>query len=104
MPVVAYSLAPSQRPSRAVLVLVFFRFASAAQVVLVLVFLQKPIRSWKLIADVTYLLYSHMLLFQLVFILRPFARSGLSPLLVMAAHRSHHVDVECQVLALGPEV
>ena len=65
---------------------------------------QKPIRSWKLIADVTYLLFSHMLLFQLVFILRPFARSGLSPLLVMAAHGSHHVDLECQILALGSEV
>jgi len=102
--VVSYSLAPSQRPSHAVLVLVFFRFASAAQVVLILVFLQKPIRSWKLIADVTHLLFGYMLLFQIVFLLRPLARSGLSPLLVMAAHRSHHVDVECQVLALGPEV
>ena len=95
VPVVAYSLALSQRPSRAVLVLVFFRFASAAQVVLVLIFFQEPIRSWKLIADVTYLLFSHMLLLQLTFILRPFARNGLSPLLVMAAHRSHHVDLEC---------
>src|SRR6185312_11482349 len=95
MPMVAYSLAPSQRPSRAVLVLVFFRFASAAQLVLVLVFLQEPIRSWELVADMTYLLFSHMLLLQLAFILRPFARSGLSLLLVMAAHRSHHVDLEC---------
>ena len=101
---VTYSLAPPQRPSCAVLVLVFFRFASAAQLVLVLVFFQEPIRSWELVADMTYLLFSHMLLLQLAFILRPFARSGLSPLLVLAAHRSHHVDVECQVLALGPEV
>ena len=94
---VSYSLAPSQRPSRAVLVLVFFRFASVVQLVLVLVlvFLQEPIRSWELVADMTYLLFSHMLLLQLAFILRPFARSGLSLLLVMAAHRSHHVDLEC---------
>ena len=92
---VAYSLAPSQRPSRAVLVLVFFRFASAAQLVLVLVFFQEPIRSWELVADMTYLLFSHMLLLHLAFILRPFAKNGLSPLLVMVAHRSHHVDLEC---------
>src|SRR6185437_16520644 len=103
MPVVAYSLAPSQCPSCAVLVLVFFRFASAAQVILVLIFFQKPIRSWKLIADVVHLLFSHVPLLQLTFILRPFARSGLSPLPVMAAHGSHHVDLECQVLALGSE-
>jgi hypothetical protein len=95
MPVVAYSLASPQCPSCAVLVLVFFRFVSAAQFVLVLVLFQEPIRSWKLVAYVTHLLFSHMLLLQLVFILRPFARSGLSPLLVTAAHRSHHVDLEC---------
>ena len=58
--------------------------------------------SW--FADVMHLLFSHMSLFQLVFILRPFARSGLSPLLVMAAHGSHHVDLECQILALGSEI
>ena len=85
------------------LVLIFFRFISASQLVLVLVFFQKPIRSWKLIADVAHLLFSHMPLFQLTFVLRPFARKGLSPLLVMAAHGSHHVDLECQVLALGSE-
>ena len=90
---VTYSLAPPQRPSCAVLVLVFFRFVSAAQLVLVLVLFQEPIRSWKLVANVTHLLFSHM--FQLVFILRPFARSGLSLLLVVAVHRSHHVDLEC---------
>ena len=67
----------------------------------VLVFFQKPIRSWKLITDVAHLLFSHMLLFQLTFILRPFARSGLSPLLVMAVHGSHHVDLECKILAPG---
>ena len=49
----------------------------------------------------TYLLFSHILLLQLTFILRPFARSGLSPLIVMAAHGSHHVDLEYQILALG---
>jgi hypothetical protein len=104
MPVVAYSLASPQCPPCAVLVLIFFRFVSAAHLVLVLVLLQKPIRSWKLVADVTHLLFSHMLLFQLVSILWPFARSGLSPLLVMAAHGSHHVDLECQILALGSEI
>ena len=86
------------------LVLVFLRFVSAAQLVLVLVLFQKPIRSWKLIADVTHLLFSHMPLFQFAFTLRPFARNDLSPLLVMASHRSHHVDLECQILALGSEV
>src|SRR6185503_8396920 len=80
VPVVAYSLATPQCPPCAVLVLIFFRFVSAAHLVLVLVLFQKPIRSWKLVADVTHLLFSHMLLFHLVFILRPFARSGLSPL------------------------
>ena len=104
MPVVAYSLASSQCPSCAVLILIFFRLVLAAQLVLVLVLFQKPIRSWKLVADVTHLLFSHMSLFQLVFILWPFARSGLSPLLVMAAHGSHHVDLECQILALGSEI
>ena len=104
MPVVAYSLASSQCPPCAVLVLVFLRFVLAVQLILVLVLFQKPIRSWKLIADVTHLLFSHMLLFQLVFILGPLARSGLSPLLVMAVHGSHHVDLEYQILALGSEI
>src|SRR6185312_11041047 len=104
MPVVAYSPASPQCPSCAVLILVLFRLVSAAQLVLVLVLFQKPIRSWKLIADVTHLLFSHMLLFQLAFTLRPFARSGLSLLLVMAAHGSRHIDLECQILALGSEI
>ena len=104
MPVVAYSLTSPQCPSCAVLVLVLFRFVPAAQLVLVLVLFQKPIRSWKLIADVTHLLFGHMLLFQFASILRPFARNGLSPLLVMAAHGSHHVDLEHQILALGSEI
>ena len=86
------------------LVLIFFRFISASQLVLVLVFFQKPIRSWKLIADVTHLLFGYMLLFQFAFILRPFARNGLSPLLIMAAHGSHRVDLERQILALGSEI
>ena len=51
VPVVAYSLASSQCPPCAVLILVFLRFVSAAQLVLVLLLFQKPIRSWKLIAD-----------------------------------------------------
>src|SRR6185436_4740723 len=68
VPVVAYSLASPQCPSCTVLVLILFRFVSAAQLVLVLVLFLKLIRSWKLIADVTYLLFSHLLLFQLVFI------------------------------------
>ena len=86
---VAYSLASSQCPPCAVLVLVFLRFVSAAQLVLVLVLFQKLIRSWKLVADVTHLLFSHMLLFQFVFIL---------------SHGSLHVDLECQILALGSEI
>ena len=62
MPVVSYSLASPQRPPCAVLVLIFFRFVSAAQLVLVLVLFQKPIGSRKLITDVTHLLFSNMLL------------------------------------------
>ena len=99
MPVVTYSLAPPQRHPCAVLILLLFRFISATQLVLILVFFQKPIRSWELIADVTHLLLSHMLLFQLVFILRLFARNGLSPLLVTAAHGPCHVDLKRQILA-----
>ena len=99
MPVVAYSLAPPQRPPCAVLILLLFRFISAAQLVLVLVLFQKPIGSWELIADVTHLFFSNMLLLRLIFILGPFARSGLFPLLVTAVHGSRHVDLECQVLA-----
>ena len=104
MPVVAYSLASPQCPPCAVLILIFLRFVLAAQLVLILVLFQKPIRSWKLVADVTHLLFSHMSLLQLAFILRSFARSGLSPLLVMAAHGSHHVNLERQILALGSEI
>ena len=104
MPVVAYSLAPPQRPPCAVLVLILFRFVSAAQLVLILVFFQKPIRSWELIADVTHLLFSHMLLLQLVFILRPFARNGLFPLLDTAADGSCHVDLKGQILALRSKI
>ena len=99
MPVVAYSLASPQCPSCAAL-LVLFRFVSAVQLVLVLVLFQKPIGSWELIADVTHLFFSNMLLLRLVFILGPFARSGLSPLLVMVVHGPCHVNLECQILAL----
>ena len=80
MPVIAYSLVPPQRPSCAVLVLSFFRFVSVAQLVLILVFFQKQIGSWELVADVTHLFFSDMLLLWLVFILGPFARNGLFPL------------------------
>ena len=104
MPVVAYSLAPPQRPPCAMLILLLFRFISAAQLVLILVFLQKPIGSWELIADVTHLFFTNMLLLRLVFILGPFARSGLFPLLVMAAHGSCHVNLERQVLALRSKI
>ena len=62
MPVVAYSLAPPQRPPCAVFILLLFRFISAAQLVLILVFFQKPIGSWELIADVMHLFFSNMLL------------------------------------------
>ena len=104
MLVVAYSLAPPQRSPRAVLVLLLFRFIPATQLVLILVFFKKPIGSWELIADVTHLFFSNMLLLRLVFILGPFARSGLSPLLITAVHGSRHVDLECQILALGSEI
>ena len=103
MPVVAYSLAPPQRPPYAVLILLF-QFISAAQLVLVLVFFQKPIRSWELIADMTHLFFGDMLLLRLVFILGPFARSGLFPLLDTAVHGSRHVDLERQVLALRSKI
>src|SRR6185437_4910564 len=104
MPVVAYSLAPPQHPPCAVLILLLLRFISAAQLVQVLVLFQKPIGSWELIADVTHLLFSNMLLLRLVFILGPFARSGLFSLLVTAAHGSRHVNLECQVLALRSKI
>ena len=61
MPVVAYSLASSQHPPCAALVLLFFRLISATQLVLVLIFFQEPIGSRKLITDVTHLLFSNML-------------------------------------------
>src|SRR6185312_10300268 len=85
MPVVAYSLASPQCPSCAVLVLALFRFVSATQLVLVLVLFQKLIRSWKLVANVTHLLFSNMLSLWFILILGPFARNGLSPLLVTTA-------------------
>ena len=83
---VSYSLASLQRPPYAVLIFLLFQFVSATQLVLILVLLQKPIGSWELITDVAYLFFSNMLLFQLVFILGLFARSGLFPLLVTAAY------------------
>ena len=106
MPVIAYSLAPPQRPPCAVLVLILFRFVSAAQLVLVLVLVlfQKPIGSWELIADVTHMFFSNMLLLQLVLILGPFARNGIFPLPNTVANGSGHVDLECQILALGSEI
>ena len=104
MPVVSYSLASPQRPPCAVLILIFFQFIPATQLVLILVFFQKPIRSRKLVADVTHLFFSDMLLLWLVFILGPFARSGLSPLLVTAAHGSRHVDLKRQILALRSKI
>ena len=42
MLVVAYSLAPPQRPPCAVLILLLFRFIPATQLVLILVFFKKP--------------------------------------------------------------
>ena len=54
--------------------------------------------------DVTHLFFSDMLLLWLVFILGPFARSGLSPLLVTAAHGSCHVDLKRQILALRSKI
>ena len=94
MPVVAYSLAPSQRPPCAVLVLLFFRLISATQLVLILIFFQKPIESRKLITDVTHLLFSDMLSPWLILILGPLARNGLSPLPVTTAYRPRLVDLE----------
>ena len=65
---------------------------------------QEPIGSSELIADVTHLFFSNMLLLRLAFILGPFARSGLFPLLVTAAHGSRHVNLERQVLSLRSRV
>ena len=62
MPVIAYSLVSPQRPPCAVLVLLLFRFISAAHFVLILVLFQKPIGNWEQIADVTHLFFSNMLL------------------------------------------
>ena len=104
MPVIAYSLAPPQRPPCAVLVLLLFQFISAAHFVLILVLFQKLIGSLELITDVTHLFFSNMLLLRLVFILGLFARSGLFPLLVTVAHGSRHVDLERQVLALMSKI
>ena len=105
MPVVAYSLTPPQCPSRAVLILLLFRFIPATQLVLILVFFQEPIGSWELIADVTHLFFSNMLLLRLIFILGPFARIGLSkPLLVTAAYGSRHVNLERKILALRSKI
>jgi hypothetical protein len=59
-----------------VLILLLFRFISAAQLVLILVLFQKPIGSWELIADVTHLFFSNMLMLRLVFILAPFAEAA----------------------------
>ena len=104
MPVVAHSLAPPQRSPRAVLVLLF-RFIPATQLVLILIFFKKPIASWELIVDVTYLFFSNMLLLRLVFILGPFARIGLSkPLLVTVAYGSRHVNLERKILALRSKI
>ena len=94
MPVVAYSLASSQRPPCAALVLLFFRLISATQLVLILIFFQEPIGSRKLVTDVTHLLFSNMLSPWLILILGPFARNGLSPLLVTMAYGPRHVDLE----------
>ena len=94
MPVVAYSLTPSQRPPCAVLILLFFRLISATQLVLIFILFQKPIGSRKLITDVTHLLFSNMLSPRFILILGLFARNGLSSLLVTTTYRPRHVDLE----------
>ena len=99
MPVVVYSLASPQRPSRTVLVLLFFRLIPATQLVLILILFQKPIGSWELVTDVTHLFFSNMLLLWLIFILGLFARNGLSPLLTTVALGPRHVNLECKILA-----
>ena len=72
------------------------------QLILILVFFKKPIGSWELIADVTHLFFSNMLLLRLVFILGPFARIGLSkPLLVTAAYGSRHVNLNAKFWPSG---
>ena len=91
---VAYSLAPSQRPPCAVLVLLFFRLISATQLVLIFILFQKPIGSRKLVTDVTHLLLSNMLSPWFILTLGLFARNGLSPLLVTTAYGPRHVDLE----------
>ena len=104
MPVVTYIPAPPQRPPCAVLILLLFRFIPATQLVLIHVFFKKPIGSWELIADVTHLFFSNMLLLRLIFILGPFARIGLFPLLVTAAYGSRHVNLERKILALRSKI
>ena len=104
MPVVAHSLAPPQRSCSTVLVLLLFQFIPAMQLVLILVFFKKPIGSWELIADVTHLFFSNMLLLRLVFILGSFARIGLFPLLVTVAYGSHHVNLERKILAIRSKI
>ena len=94
MPVVTYSLAPSQRPPCAVLVLLLFRLISATQLVLIFIFFQEPIESRKLVTDVMHLLFSNMLSPWFMLTLGPFARNGLSPLLVVTAYGPRHVDLE----------
>jgi hypothetical protein len=94
MPVVAYSPAPSQRPPCAALILLSFRLILATQLVLVLIFFQEPIGSRKLIMDVTHLLFSNMLPPWFILILGPFAKNGLSPLLVTTVYEPRHVDLE----------
>jgi len=98
MPVIAYSLAPPQRPSRAVLVLLFFQLIPVTQLVLILIFFQKPIGSWELVTDVTHSFFNNVLLFWFTLILGPFAKNGLSPLLFAAAHGPRHVNLECKIL------
>ena len=102
---VTYSLAPPQRSPHAVLILLLFRFIPAMQLVLILVFFKKPIGNWELIANVTHLFFSNMLLLRLVFILGPIARISLSkPLLVTAAYGSRHVNLERKILALSSKI
>ena len=74
------------------------------QLVLIFILFQKPVRSWKLITDVTHLFFSNMLSPWFILTLRPFARNSLSPLLVTAAYGSRHINLERKILALRSKI
>jgi len=102
--VIAYSLSSSQHSSHVVLVFFLFRFIPATQLILIFIFLKKPVGNWDLIADMTHLFFSDVMLLRLMFNIGLFARIGLSLLLSMAVYGSRHVDLERKTLAFTPRI